>query len=221
MARETDGSQQEWNGHHVVSGDDLEYVFEDEDLVEDADERTRRSRKRRHTAVLLGLVVLIVAAVWFAWMVGNGTIRIGQPAQAGNDAPPPCPTETLDYPQKLDSFLVGIYNGTSRNGLAADVAEQMKQRGFAIGAVTNGKLTQKNLVAAVISGPSGRANALAVQAQIPGSDYFEDDRPEATVGVILGNKFEGLQDPKKVVAEAGTLQCPRFENSDVKPTDAP
>ena len=49
----------------------------------------------------------------------------------------------------------------------------------------------------------------AVQRNLPGSDYFQDGRTDASVDVILAGDYEALAAPELVDQTPGRLSCPR------------
>ena len=64
-------------------------------------------------------------------------------------------------------------------------------------------------MAAIVSGAAGQAAAFAVQRNLPGSDYFQDARSDASVDVILTGDYRGLVKPELVDQTPGKLECPR------------
>ena len=73
--------------------------------------------------------------------------------------------------------------------------------------VGNRSVGQTNMTAIIVSGPSGYAQAFTLLRTIPGTIYVEDERPDATVDVVLGSEFEALVPAEEVNAEPGGLVC--------------
>lgn len=92
---------------------------------------------------------------------------------------------------------VNVLNATSRNGLAKAAANEFKARKFVLGKVANTETGYRG-VAAIVSGAAGQGAAFTVQRNLPGSDYFQDGRKDATVDVILTGDYRGLVKPQLV-----------------------
>jgi hypothetical protein len=101
-----------------------------------------------------------------------------------------------------------VYNSTSRPGLARSVADEFLARKFVVGAVANTDAGYRG-VAAVVSGAAGQSAAFSVQRNVPGSDYYQDDRTDPSVDVILAGDYESLAPPELVDQTPGQLSCPR------------
>lgn len=83
-------------------------------------------------------------------------------------------------------------------------------------AIINGRL--KLPAAEVVSGAAGQAAAFTVQRHVPGSDYFQDGRTDASVDVILAQDYKALVPPDLVDQTPGKLSCPR-ENRRIADTN--
>ena len=77
-----------------------------------------------------------------------------------------------------------------------------------MGAVDNSD-TAYSGVGVVISGVKGQAAAFNVQRNLAGTDYYEDNREDESVDVILTPGYEGLVEPEQVDKTPGKLSCPR------------
>ena len=192
------------HGHRVISGSELRATFVEQD---DAGNNPARLRRRiLHGAVLVMLVGLIVAAIVVALGIMNGQIKL--PAtERSKAAASVCPAATYDYtpPGKV---ALNVYNSTSRAGLARSVAKEFSARKFAVRAVGNTTSSFRG-VALVVSGAAGQSAAFSVQRNVPGSDYVQDGRTDASVDVILTGDFKGLTRPELVDQTPGRLSCPR------------
>jgi molybdopterin-guanine dinucleotide biosynthesis protein len=105
---------------------------------------------------------------------------------------------------------VNIYNAAGRAGLAKNIADQLKARGYNVGTVDN-STTSYNGPAMVVSGSGGQAAAFNIQRNIAGTDYFQDQRTDASVDLILAPGFSALVPPELVDNTPGKLSCPRLE----------
>jgi hypothetical protein len=96
---------------------------------------------------------------------------------------------------------LNVYNSTTRHGLAASTANVLKQRGFAIGKVTNDPLKANLTVAAQIRGGSAGSPAMrVVAAEVTGSELRPDARTDGSVDLVLGAGFTALASPDQVSA---------------------
>ncbi|MHC6594219.1 LytR C-terminal domain-containing protein [Arthrobacter sp. C152] len=191
------------HGHHVVSGPELRAAME---AARDADETGRVRRRVLHGVVLVLLIGLIAAAIILALAIINGRLKI----PAAEPAPAPvssCPASMFDYTPN-DKINLNVYNSTNRPGLARTVADELLARKFAVGAVSNINAGYRG-AAAVVSGAAGQAAAFSVQRNIPGSDYFQDGRTDASVDLILAHDYRTLVPPELVDQTPGKLSCPR------------
>jgi hypothetical protein len=159
-----------------------------------------------HGIVLVLLIGLIVAAIITAVAIVSGRFTI--PSTEPSDEPATvCPAATFDYTPS-DQINLNVYNSTSRPGLARSVADEFLARKFVVGAVANTDAGYRG-VAAVVSGAAGQSAAFSVQRHLPGSDYYQDGRTDASVDVILAGDYESLAAPDLVDQTPGQLSCPR------------
>jgi biopolymer transport protein ExbD len=191
------------HGHHVVTGPELRATFE---AVGDPDDPARLRRRVVHGVVLVLLIGLIVAAIITALAIVNGQIKIPS-TEASHEQAKACPSATFDYTPN-DKINLNVYNSTSRPGLARSVADEFLARKFVVGAVANTDAGYRG-VAAVVSGAAGQSAAFSVQRNLPGSDYYQDGRTDASVDVILAGDYESLAAPDLVDQTPGPLSCPR------------
>ncbi len=191
------------HGHRVVTGPELRATFE---AAGDQDGPVRLRRHVVHGVVLVLLLGLIAAAIITASAIISGQLKL--PTTAGSDEPGTvCPAATFDYTPH-DQINLNVYNSTSRPGLARSVADELLGRKFVVGAVANTEAGYRG-VAAVVSGAAGQSAAFTVQRNVPGSDYFQDERTDASVDVILAGDYKGLAAADRVDQTPGTLSCPR------------
>jgi hypothetical protein len=192
------------HGHRVVSGPELRAAFIEPEGSTDS--RVRLRRRILHGGVLVLLAGLLIAAIIIALAIMNGQIKIPT-AERSTAAVSACPTATFDYTPN-DKINLNVYNSTNRPGLARLVADEFLARKFVVGTVGNTQSGYRG-VAEVISGAAGQAAAFSVQRNLPGSDYFQDNRADGSVDVILTGEFKELASPGLVDQTPGQLSCPR------------
>ena len=106
------------------------------------------------------------------------------------DPPLPAPSE----------IKVNVYNTTWKDGLASETATELKDRGFKVGKTGNDPQMSflENEVAIIRFGPEGQRSAKRLAEQISGVQLQRDDRTDATVSLVLGNKYDGLKSASSV-----------------------
>ncbi|MDR7084577.1 hypothetical protein J2X01_003888 [Arthrobacter ginsengisoli] len=192
------------HGHHVISGSDLRATFVDDD--EEHHNPVRKRRRILHGIVLVLLVGMIAAAIVVAVAIMNGQIKIPT-AERSQAVVSVCPEALHDYAPP-ETINLNVFNSTSRPGLARSVADEFTARKFIVGAVANTTSSYRG-VALVVSGAAGQSAAFSVQRNVPGSDYFQDGRTDASVDVILTGEFKELAKAELVDQTPGQLSCPR------------
>jgi hypothetical protein len=192
------------HGHRVITGSELRATFAEPDDTLDGPLRLRR--RILHGAVLVVLVGLLVAAIMTALAIMNGQITLPT-AERSQSAASLCPDATYDYTPH-EKINLNVYNSTSRPGLARAVADEFAARKFVVGAVGNTTSSYRG-VALIVSGAAGQAAAFSVQRNLPGSDYLQDTRTDASVDVILTGDYKELAKPELVDQTPGQLSCPR------------
>ncbi|WP_445155392.1 LytR C-terminal domain-containing protein [Arthrobacter sp. Hor0625] len=203
------------HGHHVVTGSELRAAFAEDDELENP---ARMRRRILHGVVLVLLVALVTAAVVVALQIRDGQIKLPT-AERSQAAATVCPQATYDYTPHA-KIKVNVYNSTSRPGLARTVAGELRARKFTVGAVGNTSSGFRG-VALVVSGAAGQSGAFSVQRNLPGSDYVQDARNDASVDVILTGDFKALAKPALVDQTPGKLSCPRETRRVVEDPAAP
>jgi hypothetical protein len=152
----------------------------------------RRQRRQTWTFLaMFGSVLLLgVAGYTFwtgLWSIGDGTVT-GAVAC-------PVPTSTV---APIKGISLTVLNGTTRRGLAGDVARGLQARKFAIIATGNDNTTKPGKETAVIRhGPAGVLKAKTVAAQVAGKVLMVNDkREDESVDLILQPAFKQLNDVK-------------------------
>ena len=172
----------------------------------------QRYRKRRPLPAFLLILVLGIAAtiVWLRVMNEDG-----EATGAAHCAPPPTPTSatkpgepvpTLGKPLEPNALdkslpvapsaaLVRVVNASGQRGLATLVTESLKALGFSQVAdpandpIYGDKMTCR---AQIRFGALGTAAARTISLLEPCAELVRDERQDATVDVVLGDKFDDL-----------------------------
>ena len=203
--RDAGSDPTEWHGHRIVTEQDLGAVF-DEDGDPAAELRARRKRKF-HGVVLGALIGLLVLAAVVAQGISAGWINLPR-SEARPAVETGCPAGPYLY-QSPEAVTVNVYNTTATPGLAGEVAEALKNRGFSIGVVGNSTVNREGMTAIILSGPDGEPGAFTLQQQIPDTQYIQDDRDDASVDVVIGSGYNNLVPVEKAEAAApGPISCP-------------
>jgi hypothetical protein len=151
---------------------------------------------RRPLPPLIFLVVLAVAAVAVWWYV------IRQDEQQVADKQAACSTVAAAAPS-LDpaSVTLRVYNATETAGLATQVSDALKARGFTIGEVGNDSSGRTVTgVGELRYGQPGKETATFVKLFVPGAGDYPDTRATAVVDVVIGPDFKALATPDEVAA---------------------
>jgi hypothetical protein len=138
------------------------------------------------------LVATLAVGGWFAWQTirrdGTSSLRTGAVPCVQPTHPP--------APLAASAVHVRVLNGTNRAGLAHDVADQLRRRGFRIAGVGNApRVVPATLVQ---HGAADLAGALALAEQLRAATTTT-----ATVRVVtlvIGRDFHGLA-PKQVASQ--------------------
>ena len=175
--------------------------------------RNRTKRRRKTMAVALGgLLILGVGAYGLVNLVTAPTQTAAAAACKAGSA------HALAGPAELPvaaaggagssagagapKFTLNVYNSTQRQGLAAHTAAELKQRGFAIGQVTNDPLKENLTVSAQVRGAvSQTAELHEVAAEVPGAQIKTDGRTDPSVDLVLGAGFSVLASTQQVTTE--------------------
>ena len=173
--------------------------------------RNRSKRRRRTLAVALGgLLILGVGAYGLVNLVTAPTQTAAAACKAGSTralaAPAALPAAAAGVAGAAGAgapkFTLNVYNATQRQGLAAHTAAQLKQRGFAIGQVTNDPLKANLAVAAQVRGAvSQRTELREVAAEVPGAQIKTDGRTDPSVDLVLGSGFTALASTQQVTTQ--------------------
>ncbi|MEU9132810.1 LytR C-terminal domain-containing protein [Kitasatospora sp. NPDC048540] len=134
----------------------------------------------------------------------------GAPAAPGGAAAPAPGATSTAIPQP-QAVTVNVYNATDKSGLAARTADELKKRGFTVGAVGNAPSALDKKVpgtAQVISGPGGLGAAVLVGSQVAGATTTADTRADATVDLVIGDAWSAMLDPTAAAAALAAATKP-------------
>ncbi|MCQ9162707.1 LytR C-terminal domain-containing protein [Arthrobacter sp. STN4] len=217
LARKRSKDVQFWHGHHVIDAAGLAEAFPEPETAEYSARTVRR--RITHGVTLVLLLALVVAGVVVAGMIQRGelVLHFGTPRPVATADS--CPAGPFDYPANK-TVTVNVYNGGSEEGLAGQVAAELKKRGYKVKAVANGS-TPYDAPVVVVSGAAGRAAAFNLQRNVKGAEYVQDSRKDATVDFIVTSSYDGLIDARKVDQTPGPLSCPRLGPTPAAPTAKP
>jgi hypothetical protein len=182
--------------------------------------RMRRPRNRRR------IVLLAVATVTALGLVGWGTLQLidvftgGEKTAVAGGRKPACkpapttqavPAGRTGLPAP-SAVRVNVYNATSRSGLAKQVGEELKKRGFTVVKFANApqeydkKLKGTGLL---VGAPKSLGAQLPVLAtQLKGAEKKADARAGQDVDLIIGDKFKSLDAKKDADAALAALARP-------------
>jgi len=172
---------------------------------------TRRARRRRALITMGVVALLLFFAFWYAYSYYRAS---GKPTAI------PTATCTRTIAPTPATVTVNVYNATDRNGLAAKTAAEVRKRGFKVATVANDPL-QRTVAgtAEVRYGPSGAAGGKLVLALVRGAKVHPDGRIDASVDLVLGNKFTALAAVSK--ARPAPKPTPKPSATTTKPTTTP
>lgn len=159
---------------------------------------TRRPRRRR--ALMRAVGVLLAFALlggigWAGWWYGLRE----EPAVATSS---PCPTAAKPRarpaapvrPLAPERVLLNVYNATGRTGLAGEVAEQLRERGFTVRDVANDPTKRRLTGAAELRhGRAGGPARVTIAAHVGPVPAVADRRKDTSVDLVLGPKYRGLR----------------------------
>lgn len=162
---------------------------------------SRRTRQRRRAAITFVLVLAFLgSAFWYAYSY----IKNGAGTSATPSAGSSCTTNPYGSGALPKDVTLNVYNASKRAGLASDVARTLKARGFTVVEIANDPLEKKVPgVGELRYGPPGQPQALTAVKLVKGLVRVNDKRTDATVDLVLGDKFTGLA-PERKCAPAAT-----------------
>lgn len=162
--------------------------------------------------VLLLLLALLVLGFWWGW---KNVVRppVGR-------LPIPCVTQNVGKALKSSSVTVRVYNGGHTVGLAGDVADALKKKGFKVTTIAN---TDEPVAGTIVrGGKQTNPEVKLVAQQLKATTAQGDDRIDGTVDVLVGTKFGGLN-PKgaTTLAVPGGTVCLPSSSATPTPSSKP
>jgi hypothetical protein len=152
----------------------------------------RRRRRQRAVITLTCVILLLFGTVVYAASYVQGWVGDTTPKAAANAS---CASDPALRPSRV---TINVYNASNRTGLAAAVARSLERQGFKVATVDNDPLGKTLLgVGEIRTGQSGAAGAVLVAKRLAGARIMQDDRPDASVDLVLGKKFRALRVPPK------------------------
>lgn len=193
------------------------------------DKRGRLFRRRNARPAICMLIVL-VAATGVMWTVALTRPHDAQDAAVCN--PPSEQTDTGQHrlgepvsgskmvnvtPANLAETKVRVLNASGRGGQAADVADALRDLGFAQPTAANDPIyadTRLTCQGQIRFGEVGRASAAAVWLVAPCTALFRDDRTDDSVDLVLGTEFTALAHSDNIDAVLDGLRPGASEPAD-------
>lgn len=142
---------------------------------------------------------LFAGAVWAEIIPSPVSVEINDSSTATPTAiVPPCPPEG-QLPVPYSEIIVNVLNGTDRAGLAGSTAAVLAGYGFQRGSEANG--SPYTGVARISSGPTGVGSAYTLASLFSESQIQLDTREDATVDVLVGERFESILSPGEIALD--------------------
>jgi hypothetical protein len=120
-------------------------------------------------------------------------------------------------PAKLAETKIHVLNASGRGGQAADVADALRDLGFAQPSAANDPVYANgrlNCQAQIRFGEAGQASAAAVWLVAPCAELFRDDRADDSVDLALGTDFTTLAHSDDIETVLASLRPGATEESD-------
>lgn len=158
----------------------------------------------RRVAVALCSGLALAAVTVGSWLMIDGTITL----DLGGGIPEveDCPRTEL-APVVPERVRISVYNSTNVPGLAGDVAEELRERGFRIAAVDNDYFADTSFDSIIRGGGRGLRQVYTLQQHVPGAMVDLGEREDFGVDLVLGSEFDGLQAAGDVEPARGRLVC--------------
>ena len=160
----------------------------------------RSSLRRWATPItLLMLLGLLGWGLWWGWQ------QLSRPAQVVPAAP--CVTQSASVLTSTQ-VTVQVMNAGSVAGLAGQVTEQLRNKGFTTKPAANTDEPVGNTV--VVGATADEPAVQLVLGFFPGAEVRVDGRTDGTVDVLVGDSFGGFNDaaPTEIGVPGGTVCLP-------------
>jgi len=185
-----------------IGGEAVDYLHESAVSI------YRRRRRRRAVLTLSGVTMLLFATVVYAASFVEGWVGTATPKAVANAS---CLGTRPNQVLKPRDVTVNVFNSTIHVGLAATVANSLGTQGFKVATVDNDPLGRTVPGRAEIRhGQNGGASAALVAKRLPGATVVTDKRMDASVDLVLGNKFRKvIVPPKDAPPKGAPLPAPK------------
>lgn len=145
----------------------------------------RASRRRRSVVTFLVVALLLFFAVWYALSY----LRADDERRASGRStttPTTCPIQPQDV-------VINVYNGTTRDGLAANVARDLRERGFAVRRIENYQRSSKvGGIGQIRYGERGAHKVKVIARHTGEMKQVNDKRKKSVIDVVVGKDFTQL-----------------------------
>lgn len=178
------------------------------DDVRRRDTRLRRTRRLRATQLAFFSVLAVALIAVGVYAVGELREPVEEPGMIAPKeiGPDPVAVECPDegaVPLPPAEVTVTVLNGTTRSGLAGEVAETLGGRGYEVAEVGNTRSAGAPVT--IVHGPSGYLAAASVRAQLAAEQQEPvlklDEAKEGTgVDLLLGDGFRGTTEEEAATA---------------------
>lgn len=156
----------------------------------------RGRRRRRSFIILIAVAVAVVLGSAYAAAYTTGLLPGSRPTAL----PASCSPTTTVHPNS--TFVLNVYNASTSQGKAKDVARALKAQHFTTGVVSNDPygLTITS-VGQIRFGPKGAELAKQyVQPLVPSAQLAPDGRDDTSVDLVLGDAFPTIPSPSPTSA---------------------
>ena len=156
-------------------------------------ELRHRRQHRRTTTTILVVILMLFFAFWYAFSYYRSASDPESDRGSGSGSESTCRPYDPRAAAPANT-TVNVYNATTRAGLAARTASQLRSRGFLIGTVANDPLDRPVAGPAEVRfGPAGSSRAqLLIPLGGKGTTQLTDTRKSSVVDLVIGAKFTDL-----------------------------
>lgn len=178
-----------------------------------------RRRNVRPAAYALVFLTVVTCVVWIVALTQPAEVHEvaacnAAPAPAGPDQPTlgiqvQRATMTGVTPAKLADVKIRVLNAGGRAGQAAEVADALRDLGFAAPAAANDPIyadRRLDCQGQIRFGEAGQTAAAAVWLVAPCTELFRDNRPDDSVDLAIGTDFTAPAHSDDIEAALAGLQ---------------
>lgn len=169
---------------------------------------------------LVALVAFLIFGTAWGWKHVTAPVVPKPPA--------PCVTQEMTVLEST-SVTVRVYNGGGQTGLAGSTGALLRNRGFKVPVVDNTEEAVTTTI--IVSANEDDPQALLVAGFFNGATIRADGRAQATVDVLVGSDFGGINEnaPTSIEVPGGVVclpsptptPTPTDEPTEGEPTDQP